>query len=758
MIKPKGKGAPKKVATFRHSVHSLFDTIQQQDSNGDRLAKEQTVLNDLKKEISTQSKKNFTIEREIRNLDEKIALLIRNRISFEEVMASSGDISLINRTTTLKDKRLKEVYGQLFYVLQTDTRFIATLASLVKLGEIDNLLQTVMFTLYGNQYDESEEHLLLSMFKKVLAHEFNNATGIGSLLRANTALTRMMTTYTRRGPGQQYLKEVFTPVLSEITEQPDLILEINPSKVYEAWINELETTTGQVSNLNRKTTAEEAAQNEEVQKIIAPRIQKLAQIVNQFLDAIIASMDQIPYGIRWICKQIQHLCKQKFPQATRAQSCSLIGGFFLLRFINPAIVTPQAFMLVESKLSANTRRNLTLLAKVLQNLANNIQFGGVKEFYMSPLNPVLEKNRERINDFLENLTKVEDLDTHLQMDKYLAMGKTTDSVINISLNEMYFVHALLLQHIDVVCAGDDPLREILKDLGPAPSQLPRKDNANVDLRLASRFDQEDGGTEEGEGEITPEQLYTETKYYLFMLLRAIPTITITKQTELKNTLKEAEGWAKQNNFTNLQETIHTIQSNIEKVAKLEESSLDDCYLRLNRDAIQELLNYEEEIKRVADDKERLKKVLASLQDHNKFLHQQYEAYKEYLENVRESCTGRNKFRPDKADKKGKKVKNKAGPGPFKFTYLQLEKDGIIIDSQVPDDKRSNISFQFACSTPGHFEVTVMYRGKNIFDFQLVLDDLLEKQHNNIVEFETEFAKLNVNILLYLLNKTFLKEI
>jgi hypothetical protein len=33
------------------------------------------------------------------------------------------------------------------------------------LGQIDNLLQTVMFTLYGNQYDEMEEHLLLSMFR-----------------------------------------------------------------------------------------------------------------------------------------------------------------------------------------------------------------------------------------------------------------------------------------------------------------------------------------------------------------------------------------------------------------------------------------------------------------------------------------------------------------------------------------------------------------------------------------------------------------
>jgi hypothetical protein len=45
---------------------------------------------------------------------------------------------------------------------------------LVKLGEIDNLLQTVMFTLYGNQYEPSEEHLLLSLFKQVLEKEFES--------------------------------------------------------------------------------------------------------------------------------------------------------------------------------------------------------------------------------------------------------------------------------------------------------------------------------------------------------------------------------------------------------------------------------------------------------------------------------------------------------------------------------------------------------------------------------------------------------
>jgi hypothetical protein len=56
-------------------------------------------------------------------------------------------------------------YGNLFFLLQTEPRHIANLCRLVSLTEIDTLLQTVMFTLYGNQYESREEHLLLTMFQ-----------------------------------------------------------------------------------------------------------------------------------------------------------------------------------------------------------------------------------------------------------------------------------------------------------------------------------------------------------------------------------------------------------------------------------------------------------------------------------------------------------------------------------------------------------------------------------------------------------------
>lgn len=61
--------------------------------------------------------------------------------------------------------RSSQHYSNLFFLLQTEPRHIATLCRLVSLGEIDTLLQTVMFTLYGNQYESREEHLLLTMFQ-----------------------------------------------------------------------------------------------------------------------------------------------------------------------------------------------------------------------------------------------------------------------------------------------------------------------------------------------------------------------------------------------------------------------------------------------------------------------------------------------------------------------------------------------------------------------------------------------------------------
>jgi len=309
------------------------------------------------------------------------------------------------------------------------------------MAEIDSLLQTVMFTIYGNQYESREEHLLLTMFQSVLSAQFETTPEYSSLLRANTPVSRMMTTYTRRGPGQSYLKQVLAKQINNLIEHKDLNLEINPLKVYEQMIKNVEEDTGALpANLPRSISAEQAAENPQVQAIIEPRLTMLMEIANTFLATIIENLDETPYGIRWICKQIRSLTRRKYPDAKDPIICTLIGGFFFLRFLNPAIVTPRSYMLIDSVPSEHPRRTLTLIAKMLQNLANKPSYA--KEPYMARLAPFVTNNKARINQFLNDLCEVGDFYESLEMDNYVALSKK-DLELNITLNEVYATHALL---------------------------------------------------------------------------------------------------------------------------------------------------------------------------------------------------------------------------------------------------------------------------------------------------------------------------
>ncbi|TQS32311.1 hypothetical protein Golomagni_07372, partial [Golovinomyces magnicellulatus] len=423
---------------------------------------------------------NFVLEKDVRYLDSRIALLIQNRMALEEqneVASHLEDASDMQEGFFPNDDKTQK-YGNLMFLLQSEPRHIAHLCRLVTMAEIDSLLQTVMFTIYGNQYESREEHLLLTMFQSVLSAQFETATEFGSLLRANTPVSRMMTTYTRRGPGQSYLKSVLAERINSLIEHKDLNLEVNPLKVYEQMINQIEEDTGSLPpNLPRGVPAEVAAENADVQAIIAPRLTMLMEIANSFLLTIINSIDEVPYGIRWICKQIRSLTKRKYPDANDQVICTLIGGFFFLRFINPAIVTPKSYMLIEGQPSDRPRRTLTLIAKMIQNLANKPSYA--KEPYMAKLQPFIEQNKDRINRFMLDLCEVSDFYESLEMDNYVALSKK-DLELDITLNEIYAMHGLIEKHHGEVCRDENShLAVIVTELGPAPAQVPRKENRSL---------------------------------------------------------------------------------------------------------------------------------------------------------------------------------------------------------------------------------------------------------------------------------------
>lgn len=747
--------------TNRYSVTALFSMAAENDVEvEDDLARAQKRLRDLKSKISAQSKKNFVLERDVRYLDSRIALLIQNRMALDEQREVERTLEEVDPTEGhYPDDRKMQQYSNLFFLLQSEPRHIAALCRLVSLSEIDTLLQTVMFTLYGNQYESREEHLLLTMFQSVLSAQFETATEFGSLLRANTPVSRMMTTYTRRGPGQSYLKSVLAERINSLIEHKDLNLEINPVKVYEQMINQIEEETGSLPpNLPRGVAPEVAAENLDVQAIIAPRLTMLMEIANSFLVTIIESMESVPYGIRWICKQIRSLTRRKYPEATDYAICSLIGGFFFLRFINPAIVTPQAYMLVEGVPAKHPRRTLTLIAKMLQNLANKPSYA--KEAYMMTLNPFVENNKARINQFLNNLCEVGDFYETLEMDQYMALSKK-DLMIHITMNELYNTHSLILQHIETLSPNDKQHLRILTDeLGPAPAQVPRKENRTIELTLYSRWETpvQDIQSALMDSVSSSDMLYMETKSIFVQLIRSIPNASEKRP---YNLAAIAERAATTKDATLVRKGIKVK----EMLRELEEQKIieqADGYKLMQEEVAAELTHLGNLREKVLLETKSLEAVYKTIGDHNNYLRSQLEQYKAYLQNVRLTAS------KDKGSTTGVGVVTVGGKekkpaksvvlGPYRFTHAQLEKEGIIVESNVPDNRRPNIYFNITSPTPGTFIIALHYKGREraILEMDLKIDDLLEKQKDNKHLLDLEYVQLNVPKVLGLLKKVFAK--
>ncbi|KAJ1978387.1 RasGAP protein [Dimargaris cristalligena] len=810
----------------RYSVNALYSMVAEQDVEvEDDLSKAQRRLRELKTKISVQSKKNFLLEKDVRFFDARIALLIQNRMALEEMreINSALEDTVVDDYVFPEDRRM-QLYGNLFFLLQSEPKHIAALTRLVTLSEIDTLLQSVMFTIFGNQYESREEHLLLTMFQLVLSAQFETVTESGSLLRANTPVSRMMTTYTRRGPGQAYLKKVISHEINSILTRGDLNLEINPLKVYDELRQELEAQgIDPDDTYPRGITMETAMQHPQVQAIVQPRAVQLMEIAGRFLHVIFEQIDQVPYGIRWICKQIRSLTKRRYPNWQEFNISSLIGGFFFLRFLNPAIVTPHAYMLVEESPNKNPRRTLTLVAKLLQNLANKASFS--KEPYMMMLNPFIDRNNDRINRFFNDLCEVGDFYESLEMDQYMALTKK-DLSLNITLNEMYNTHALLVQHQEALAPSKDShLRICLDDLGPAPVALPRSENLALELPLFSRWETPinvDLTTLSGESTVTQNDiLFMDTKALFIQLIRSMAHFPGMNLDFVRHGGAGANGHpgsgdtgyiARQANRLDLDGIADVAATSsdpilVRKGIKVREMLRElteagvvdrrDGYQLMLEELGQELVHLGSIRDTVYAEITSLDAVFKTICDHNQYLNSQLESYKAYLQNVRSQATtgdsagaGNVALQSNSTGKRrgglggvvgggggaggshgassggmagaehghGHHGKKTAPPPSFKFTHLLLEKEGVIAESNVPDARKANIYFQIISPHPGSFVILLFFKGREspILEMELTLDDLLEKQQDNIQLLDLEYVQLNVGRLLNLLNRNFLR--
>lgn len=222
-----------------------------------------------------------------------------------------------------------------------------------------------------------------------------------------------------------------------------------------------------------------------VRDLVQERARAVKELTARFLATITTHIDSVPFGLRWLCKVIRNKCLARFPDVGSEGVGSLVGGFFLLRYINPAIISPEAFGIVHKKPSPTVRASLTQVAKILQTVANSAS--SVRGGTAAVLGDFLAEQRGKLATFLNELCEVGDFDEDQRLENIFALASIAHT-ISITPNEVYAVHSLLQKYADKLqLQDDDDLHILLRELGDPPMKLSREQNTLVELRLCSRW-------------------------------------------------------------------------------------------------------------------------------------------------------------------------------------------------------------------------------------------------------------------------------
>ncbi|XP_058801662.1 ras GTPase-activating protein raskol isoform X2 [Phymastichus coffea] len=233
--------------------------------------------------------------------------------------------------------------------------------------------------------------------------------------RGNSLATKAMEAYLKL-TGDRYLQETLGPVVRGVVEGGDC--EVDPLKV------------ASVAALHKQQ-------------------QNLRAAVELAWSRILASHSHFPIELR----ECFRIFRERLVKMDREDMAdNLISASIFLRFLCPAILSPSLFNITHEFPNEKAGRNLTLVAKTLQTLANFTRFQG-KENFMEFMNDVLEREAPSMKHFLQLISSSlpkEAPSQSVEYDGYIDLGK-----------QLSLLHALLRESVAATSSNS-----------PSPSRLP----------------------------------------------------------------------------------------------------------------------------------------------------------------------------------------------------------------------------------------------------------------------------------------------
>lgn len=476
-----GKNPP--VSAVKNFVHLLNDS--------DLDFNEEVEFERMRKTVVQQVRQNEMLEQYIDQLDIKIALLVKNKITLDEVVRhqhnyGSGPMGLLANSSMSsanqfdlkalnKSSRKKlESYQQLFFNLQTQPQYLARLfRSIREQGTAEKecrRIELLMMSLFGYAQKRREEYYLLKLIARSVWEEAEGCQSLSDFTRGNFFWAKLLGNYTRSPRDRKYLRDLLGPLIRDnIVEDPALDLESDPMQIYRAAINNEELRTGRPDPRPLDVPREVAIRDPETRRLFIDHLRDLRELCEQLFSALEDQLHKMPYGLRFLAGEVFASLCRRFPREHGDAVRQVVTGWLWRFYLQPALTNPENVGVMERTLSPLQRRNLGEVGKVMGQIASGRPFGG-DNVYLQPLNAFVGDSIGRLGGIVGDLMAVPDAERTFDIDEFNDLYAKNKPTLYIKMADVFAIHALVVAQLQAVCPSrDDLLREIMQDLGSAKS-------------------------------------------------------------------------------------------------------------------------------------------------------------------------------------------------------------------------------------------------------------------------------------------------
>ncbi len=401
-----GKNPP--VGTLKGFVHLLNDS--------DFDFEEEVEFERLRKTVVQHVRQNELADQYITQLDIKIALLVKNKITLDEVvkhqrhfgghvgallpnsdMASKDpfDLKALNKTS----RRKLEHYQELFFLLQTQSQYLSRLLRRITENataekECDRIKHLIM-GIFGYAQKRREEYYLVRLIVRSIKEEVNCSMSLQDYLRTNSFSNKLFAAYSKSPRDRKFLRDILGPLVKEnIIDNATLDLESDPLQIYVSAINNEELRTGRRSHRDPNVPREAAIRDPETRATFIAHMQDLRDVTDQFFLCVEDCLHRMPFGVRYVVQQTYDHLVARYPGEEPNFVLQLVGQWLWRHYLQPALLEPEKFGVADRAMTQEQKRNLGEISKVLNQAATGREFGG-DNVYLQPLNNYVRESMER---------------------------------------------------------------------------------------------------------------------------------------------------------------------------------------------------------------------------------------------------------------------------------------------------------------------------------------------------------------------------